>query len=250
MRNIKILIAAISTALVLVQPATATTWGKSKVRDPVSGKTIVVQEPMTSGSYIYSWPGKEDQVFWPMTDENWLWFNTKSGYGAFGNDFEKLEGEALERVKTWLASHYDKNKPPAERLELLAWLEQIYGQRGMDENFWCFFNRLMAYEYSKEDPAKSLEYVRKALPMLERKLANQTDDYARIGTLYLLGEYHRRLGNQDASHSYFDQAKSAPYKNEEGQTLVGAPYFVELIDEREAIGKGATPATESSPPAR
>ena len=237
MRNIRIL-AAICAAFLLMQPATATTWAESKVRDPVSGKHLEVQEPMSSGSYIYSWPGKEDQVFWPMTNESWLWFNPKSGYGAFGNDFEKLEGAALDRVKAWLAANYDRRRPPGTRLERLAWLEQVYGQRGMDEDFWCFFYRLMAFEYSQDDPAKSLGYVKKAMPMIERLLANPASDDARITFLYLLGEYNRRLGNLDASRSYFDQAKSAPYKNEEGKTLVGSPYFVKLIEEREAIGKG------------
>ena len=248
MRNFGLLVAAAGAAVLLIQPAAATTWGKSNVRDPVSGKTIEVQEPMSSGSYIYSWPGKEDQVFWPMTDDHWLWFNPKSGYGAFGGDFAKLEGEALDRVKTWLAAHYDKRQPPASRLELLAWLEQIYGQRGMDEDFWCFFYRLMAFEYSQKDPAKSLEYVKKALPMIERLLANPESDDARITFLYLLGEYNRRLGNLDASRSYFDQAKSATYKNREGQTLVGSPYFVKLIEEREAIGKAEPTGTPETPP--
>lgn len=241
MRNISSFFAAIG-AVVLIQPALATTWGESKARDPVSGKSITVQEPMSSGSYIYSWPGKEDQVFWPMTDDSWLWFNPKSGYGAFGDDFKELEGEALERVKTWLAENYDKGKPPVTRVEKLEWLEKIYGQRGMDEEFWCFFNRLMAYEYSQDDPAKSLEYVKKALPMLERQLAIPKSDDRRITTLYLLGEYNQRLGNLDAARSYFDQAKSAPYKNGEGETLVGAPYFVELIEEREKLNEPVTPA--------
>ena len=71
-------------------------------------------------------------------------------------------------MKAWLAAQYDKRKPPVTRTELLLWLEQVYGQRGMDESFWCYFYRLMAFEYSRTDPAKSLEYVRKALPMLER----------------------------------------------------------------------------------
>ncbi|HEU4778587.1 MAG TPA: tetratricopeptide repeat protein [Steroidobacteraceae bacterium] len=242
MRNITSLFAAIGAAIVLTPLALATTWGESKVRDPVSGKNITVQEPMSSGSYIYDWPGKEDQVFWPMTDDSWLWFNTKNGYGAFGDDFKELEGEALERVKTWLAAHYDKAKPPLTRIEKLEWLEQIYGQRGMDEDFWCFFNRLMAFEHSQDDPAKSLEYVKKALPMLERQLANPKSDDGRIPTLYLLGEYNRRLGNLDVSRSYFDQAKSATYQNRQGETLVGMPYFVELIEEREKRDAPATPA--------
>ena len=125
-------------------------------------------------------------------------------------------------MKTWLAANYDEAKPPVTRIEKLEWLEQLYGAR-YGRSFWCFFNRLMAFEHAKSDPEKSFEYVRKALPMLERQLANPQDDDGRIATLYLLGEYNRRLGKLDASRSYFDQAKSAPYKNREGETLVGSP---------------------------
>lgn len=247
MRIIRFLIAAVIFAAVLGQVASATTWGESTARDPVSGKKIKVQEPMSSGSYIYSWPGKEDQVFWPMTADNWLWFNPKSGYGAFGDDFEELDGDTLERVKTWLAAHYDKSKPPATRGELLAWLEQLYALRDMDEQFWSYFYRLMAFEHAQIDPVKSLEYVRKAMPLLERHLVNSRSDASRIATLYLLGEYHRRLGNPDDSRNYFDQVRSAPYQDREGNTLVGPPYFVELIEEREKLENGSAPPTENLP---
>jgi hypothetical protein len=215
--------------------ASATTWGKSTVKDPVSGHGVEVQEPMSSGSYIYEWPGKEDQVFWPATDEHWLWFNPKTGYGAFGDDFEALEGKSLESVRAWLAEHYDKRNPPATRIEKLKWLERIYALRQKDEAFWCFFNRLMAFELAESDPEGSLGYVRKAIPQLERQLEVAQKDFARIAVLYVLGEYHRRLGKADVARSYFDQAVSAPYKTPDGKTLTGAPYFVELIAEREAL---------------
>jgi tetratricopeptide (TPR) repeat protein len=217
------------------QLASATTWSESTVKDPVSGGSVKVQEPMSSGSYIYQWPGKEDQVFWPATDEHWLWFNAKSGYGAFGDDFEKLEDKSLENVRAWLTEHYDKRNPPVTRIEKLKWLEKIYALRQQDEEFWCFFNRLMAYELAESDPAGSLEYVRKAIPQLERQLNGAQQDLARIAVLYLLGEYHRRLGEADAARNYFDQAISSPYKTGEGETLTGAPYFVALIAEREAL---------------
>jgi hypothetical protein len=227
------------------QIASATTWGESTVTDPVSGKTLEVQEPMSSGSYIYEWPGKEDQVFWPATDDHWLWFNPATGYGAFGSDFAKLEGESLDEVRAWLAANYDEKKPPATRIEKLEWLAKIYGLRKMDGAFWCFFHRLMAYELAESDPAGSLDHVRKAMPLLEGQLTTGLEDFRRIGVLYLLGEYNRRLGNTDISRSYFDQARSAPYKTREGETLTGAPYFVKLIEEREALSAKVPPSNSA-----
>jgi hypothetical protein len=231
-----ILLAATAAFALMSGTAAATTWGESKVIDPVSGRSVKVQEPVSWGSYIYSWPGKEDQVFWPATDDNWLWFNPKSGYGAFGDDFAKLKDPQLTRVRTWLAANYDREHPPRTRLEKLAWLERIYGQRDMGAEFWCFFNRLMAFEYSTTEPTRSLEYVRKTLPQLESRLLAATDGSRRLVTLYLLGEYHRRLGDAVKSRDYFDQARAATYKDEDGKEHVGSDYINEIIKEREALG--------------
>jgi hypothetical protein len=231
--------ASIAASLLLVAwPVAATTWVEGKVRDPVSGRSFEVHEPASYGSYIYSWPGKEDQVFWPFTDEAWLRFNPKSGYGAFGEDFESLEGEALERVKTWLAAHYDRRRPPRTRIEKLEWLGKLYEARGVDDDFRCFFYRLMAFEYSESDPAASLEYVRKAVPLLERQLLAASEADERLPVLYLLGEYHRRLGDVVLARDFFEQARAVTYKDEEGVEHVGSEYFNQLIEEREALGPG------------
>ena len=65
-----------------------------------------------------------------------------------------------------------------------------------------------------------------------------------------MGEYHRRLGHPEDSRNFFDQVKSATYQDEDGKTLVGPPYFVELIEEREKIGSGSAVSTETPPAAR
>ena len=54
----KTILSGLCALLLAVGTAFATTWGESKVKDPVSGKSIKVHEPMSSGSYIYEWPGR------------------------------------------------------------------------------------------------------------------------------------------------------------------------------------------------
>jgi hypothetical protein len=162
--------ASVAAALLLAAiPTHATTWVEAKAKDPVSGRSIEVQEPASYGSYIYHWPGKEDQVFWPYTDDAWQRFNPKTGYGA-----------------------------------------------------------------SEVNPASSLDYVRKALPLLERQLATAPQGYERIPLLYLLGEYHRRLGDAGLAGSFFEQARRVTFKDEEGVERTGSEYFNELMKEREA----------------
>ena len=96
--------------------AHGTTWIESHVNDPISGARLKVAEPGSSGSYIYDWPGKADQVFWPFTDDNWLWFNRKSGYIAFGDDFANLDSAKRVMLRDWLKTHYKRESPLQTRL--------------------------------------------------------------------------------------------------------------------------------------
>jgi hypothetical protein len=56
----------------------------------------------------------------------------------------------------------------------------------------------MAYAY-RNDNEKSIEYVRKALPLLNKELETKPGGVERIEVLYLLGEYSRRTGQEQAA---------------------------------------------------
>lgn len=206
--------------------------------DPVCGANVEVYEVCSWGNYIYDWPSKYDMVFWPMTMEKWIWFSPQSGYAAFGDDFEELKGKDKERVTTWLSEHYNPEGKPKTHEEKLLWLENIYRQRKMDDEFWCRYYRLMAYfysqeDYGKKDPKKSLEYVKKALPLLHRLEGKPHSDVEGIAILFLLGEYYLRLGNVDNAKLYFGLVREQEYKDNSGKIQKGHPYFLEMIKDRE-----------------
>lgn len=204
----------IATLLLVVSTISyATTWVTEKVRDPIANARINVSQPASSGGYIYQWPEKSDQVFWPYTDDNWLWFNPKSGYIAFGGDFEEIDSVQRDTLKAWLKANFDRKVLPKSRLELLAWAEKVYAVRGMDDDFWCYFYRLMAYE-TKTGIDTSLGYVRKAIPLLIKRLELVTKQNQRMETLYLLSEYHRRIGNVADSVTYLDQLTATEVKDD------------------------------------
>ncbi len=209
----------------------ATTWASSNVRDPITGQRVTVQEPASSGSYVYSWPEKSDQVFWPYTDSHWLWFNPNSGFIAFGNDFEKLDSTQRDALKIWLKANYDRKAPPKSRLELLSWAEKVYAVRGMDEDFWSRFYRLMAFE-TQDDMKTSLGYVSKALPLLEKSLRTSTDAGKTLRELYLLSEYNRRLGRDDEAKRYLDRLTST----EVNEDLSGFKKYLLEISEAQRTG--------------
>lgn len=219
-----ILSATVALFTLVSQHAAGTTWGKSTVKDPISGARLTVAEPASFGSYIYDWPEKSDQVFWPYTDDNWLWFSEKTGFIAFGDDFAKVDDATRESLRQWLLANFDRRAPPRTRLERLRWAERVYQARGMNDEFWCRFLRLMAFE-TRSDRDQSNQYAARALPLLAAELAAATGVGPKLQALYLLSEYNRRIGNVGESDRFLELLKSM----EAGEKLAGFKnYLIEI----------------------
>lgn len=231
--NVKTII-TICLLCLCVTFADATTWVPVKKTDPFTGAEVTVHETVSFGNYIYRWPSKFDLIFWPWTDENWIWFCPKSGYASFAIDFDKLSDQEKEQLPRWLKTNYDPINQPKTHKEKLSWLEKVYTQRNVGEAFWLRFYRLMAFIY-REDKQKSLEYVKKALPLLEKKLNNTIEGINRIEVLYLLGEYNRRIGQEEKALEYFSRVKGEKYKDKDGIEKTRHPYFLDLIKDRENL---------------
>ena len=216
--------------------ASATMFIRVEKRDPISGETVTVHDVVSYGGYIYDAPSKYDQVFWPYTDEPWILFCPGTGYASFGDDFEELTEEETTRLSLWLKENYDPSEKATTHREKLDWAERVYAQREKDNEFWCHFYRLQAY-MCRDDAGTSLAHVRKALPLLEEKLQKAPQGMARIRVLFLLGEYHRRLGDEQQSRRHFHQAKAAKYTDDDGVERTGHPYFLELINDKNSPSK-------------
>ena len=208
-----------------------TTWAPIELTDPLSGDPVAAHDVMSYGGYIYHWPSKYGQVFWPFTDEKWICFNPENGYAAFNEDFETLSASEKKRLGPWLLRNYDPDRAPDSHEEKLAWLEKVYQQRDMDGEFWSAFYRLMAYVHG-DAPEKSMLYVWKALPLLENKLRSNPVGTDRLETLYLLGEYSRRTGDIERARELLRQIKSVKYTDEDGRERTRHPYYVGLAKER------------------
>lgn len=230
---------AVLATFVFSDVALATTWVPSEETDPLTGEKVPSQEIASYGSYIYGWPSKYDLVFWPLTDENWICMNPKNGYAAFNDDFEKMPDETKKTLTDWLEKNYEPAQQPASHEAKLAWLEKVYAQRKMDADFWCRFYRLMAYVH-REDEKTSLTYVKKTLPLLEKKLQSKPEGIAMLEVLYLLGEYHRRLGDAEKAEDFFSQVKNAKYKDKNGKEQVGHPYLTGLVEDRRKLKTDAS----------
>ncbi len=120
------------------------------------------------------------------------------------------------------------------RIQSLPWLEQLYRLRKMPEEFWLTFYRFAAYEY-RNDPVDGPHYVRKALPLVEKLLAQSSDRGERLAGLYLLGEYHRRLGQFDKARRYFDRVWNADVFDRDGNVIVALDAFRTMVLERQKL---------------
>lgn len=220
-------------------PAWATSWNEIQVVDPINQDTLTVSESTDWSPQIYQQPSKTDQVFWPFTDSRWLWFNPASGYIAFGSHFKDLDPDQTASLRAWLATHYDPQRQPLTRLERLLWAERVYAVRDMPGEFWSQFYRLMAFE-TRDEPALSRTYVAKALPLLQASLADDANPRQTLANLYLLSEYHRRLGNEAESRAYLDKLRSLEVDAELERYRA---YFLKIA----AAQRAPAAATDTSP---
>jgi hypothetical protein len=221
-----IIIAAAALCL-MAAPAYAITWAKKTVDDPFSDGKCQVAEPMSWGSYIYDYPSKWDGVYWPHTDPSWIWRCEKSGYVAFGDEFEKLDDAQKVAIGAWLKQQGAVKPGHQGSLARIEELEQ-FRKREAAEAAW--FKRLMASWLDESDRARSDAYRREAVPLMTAALEGAKDD-DRIQLFFLLGVYADRFGDRAGADAWFAKAKAQTWKNEKGEQQTGIPYFNGMIDE-------------------
>ncbi|MEL7022622.1 MAG: hypothetical protein AAGL69_02680 [Pseudomonadota bacterium] len=211
-----------ATFLFCATNSIATTWGSTTVQDPLTGDQCEVKEPASYGSYIYSWPSKYDGVYWPFTDENWLWECEDSGYISFGDDFSDLTDDEISRIRKHLS------KASSQRGSDLKRLEAMYRLRDKDDKFWAWFYRVKAVILTQDANAARYE----ALQLMEASVETMEPGFDLIQTYYLIGEYHRIFGKIDKAKTYFSKARSVEWQDDEGNAQTGSEYINKLIDER------------------
>lgn len=197
-------LAACIVLMALTFSARAITWVDVEVDDPIlEGARCKVHEPASWGSYIYNWPSKYDQVFWPLTEQYGIWFCEKSGFTAFIGGFSDLDSTEITKIRAYLA----QNPPKDDSIETkLALLKAIYSFRNVDKNFNNRLLRVLArWQQDLGNINTANEYRREALAEIELALATELDEYQNIEYLYLAASYSKLLGNQTNSDTYLSK---------------------------------------------
>ena len=175
--------------------ANATKWAESFVDDPImQGSKCSVYEVLSSGSYIYDWPSKYDQIFFPYTSSAAIWFCKESGYISFMRDFDNVTAE--EKIKI---SNYLKANPQINIRSLLSklkLLETIYSLREVSLELSNKNKRILAYLYEQKDKIELANSLRRsALLEINELLTAELTKYKRLEYLYVAANYERQLGN-------------------------------------------------------
>lgn len=218
-----------------IAPSWATIFSPDEVDDPFSNSKCSAQGIVSYGSYIYDWPSKFDAVYWPHTERQWIWTCSDSGYVSFGGDFEDLDDENLPIVLALLNESELEINDDTPLDQLLPHLERIYQARGMDDDFWAWFYRIVAYHYDGVNDLRALDYRRLALTLVEQQIADAEPMSYQVQNLYIAGDYHRQLGNAASARSYFERARTHQWADDDGTIHTGSGYWNEIIDEREAL---------------
>jgi hypothetical protein len=222
------LLAAIAAVLVLSEAAHAITWARKSIDDPFApGAKCQVSEPMSSGSYIYSYPEKWDGVYWPHTDPSWIWRCDTSGYVAFGDEFDDLDEDQKVAVGLWLK----ENGEAAPGVEgSLARIEELEQFRNREPAEAAWFKRLMAQWRTESDSARADKYRQESIPLMMAALETAKPE-DKIQLHFLLGVYAEKFESVAAADAWFAMAREGVWTDQDGKESTGIPYFNEMIDE-------------------
>jgi len=233
--------ACIRSALIffLLAPAAgfATTWGDKEVDDPIAaGSTCKVHEPVSYGSYIYNWPSKYDQVFWPFTDPDGIWHCEKSGFTALIGDFSHITPPEKDAISRYLQANYHGSAPIDDQLRLLA---GIYELRHKDDAFNNHLFRVLARWYQELGQSdRAAAYRRRALLGMQQSLKGQIPEGQRLEYLYLAANYTRFFGDTQASDRYIEELHAAVKHLKDGKLAGFAEYLSQLVKETPRIKPG------------
>ncbi len=198
---------------VALHSAHATTWFDDEATDPITGESITVQSIGSYGSYIYEWDSKFDAVYWPLTTESFIYFNTNSGYIAFGADFEEISTNDIQQVKAFLDQNYDPAHPPKSHIEKLQWLEQVYSHRKTDDTFEIRYYGLMSYLH-RQDKETANTYRKIALEKIRVYLKTAKPSFYRSQLYGVAGFYSKLLGQNDDAELFWSSPERLNFDDE------------------------------------
>ncbi|MEQ1594997.1 MAG: hypothetical protein ABL985_07850 [Casimicrobium sp.] len=213
--------------------ADATTWGTTVVKDPLdSSKTCAVSMVNSYGSYIYQWPSKYDQVFFPFTDEASIWYCETSGFVALIGDMESLSKEEIASITSALK----RESRPTSFRDKVVLLERIYKLREKDRRFRNRLLRILArWHQDLDDMPKASELRKAAFHDIVDQLTGKLPTEQKLEYLYLAANYTRYFGDISTSDKYLSELAGAISSSSDAKLSDYASYLKKLANETNNI---------------
>lgn len=120
----------------------------------------------------------------------------------------------------------------ADKGGILEHIKKLYSVKGKNEPFQAWFSRVMAICYTDKQK-NTINYLKKALVVLEIFKGEVDEGIETLETLYLLGEYNRKLGNIQKAKEYFDKVENYNWNGEEENKEAVLTYFKKISIRRE-----------------
>ena len=212
--------------------ATATSLLPGTVPDPIGEGECVGSSPAGWGSYIYHATSKFDQVFWPATDPQAIWFCPSTGFVAFWEDLDNLDSSETELIRDYLFEHFKPGEMPSLRRKLEL-PESLYSLRDNDPAFDNWLQRVLAYLYESEvgDPEKAREYRRKALEGARALLDRGVQGKDRLQYLFLASRYEQLFGNAAEAKKLEAELRETMERLPDSEEKAFGEYLLGLLDE-------------------
>ncbi|KRD38990.1 hypothetical protein ASE35_01040 [Lysobacter sp. Root916] len=228
--------------------ASAITLSEQEIDDPIkAGAKCKVPVPNSYGTYIYQFPSKYDQVFWPHAAANMIWFCPESGFASFIEDADKLSDNEKSAIAQRLAEAYRPGPQAPTELEKIAALERSYAQRKLDEPARIALLRSLAYMYEAAgDGARATKLRREALAAIDAALTapaglkeQQTLEYLFVGAVY-----EREFGNVERSDARLKALDAKLAKVDSADLTYYVEYLTDLKRDVPRVQPGGTLAPD------
>jgi uncharacterized protein (DUF2225 family) len=228
----------------------ATTWAPTEVQCPVCHTKNSFNSIMSYGTYIYGWPSKFQNIFWPATDGSSLYTCKHCYLTLFMWDYDKLPASKVEDVRHALQNvtvdpKYVKytDIPMSNRLEIA---EKVYSVLDKDDQFWSWFYRVQGYHFALEKNPEQAKAARvKALEYARKLLNDPSNAGKRKEILLTTGAMHHFLGDDPAARNNFQDALEASFEDPkltaEQNKSVGTNLDTLLKEYLDRIGKKTVP---------
>ncbi len=234
-----------------VFPAVATTWVETTIVDPVSGKPCKVSTPASMGSYVYEWPEKYDQVFFPVTDSAGIW-TCESGFATLIGDIVVSASEK-QRIAAHLAGLENAERGATGIADKLRRAEALYLLRDLTQERSVLIHRVLAYDFESMavDADRSAYHRKAALQIMLARLADESLPPAtRMEYVFVSANYTREFGDSARADRLLSQLEALIADSAGSKAESYAQYLRTLIPSARTIAPGGRLApVQIKPPA-